>query len=84
MNKTLKNLDGSKAQALDFLAESQAFLLVACANPITKTAPRLVVAIPDENLLTVSLAFLFANIPQFRNTVVNALNRAETMTVKLN
>lgn len=84
MKKPLKNLDGSRAQALDYIAESQAFLLVSCADPVTKTAPKLVVAIPDENLLTVSLAFLIANIPEFRITITNTLKRAEVMIGKMN
>lgn len=79
MKRNVKNLDGAKAQALDFLADSQSFLLISAANPTTKTAPQMVSAVPSEEVMTASLAFLLANIPAFRRTMTVALKSAEVM-----
>lgn len=84
MKRNVKNLDGAKAQALDFLADSQSFLLISAANPTTKTAPQMVSAVPSEEVMTASLAFLLANIPAFRKTMTVALKRAEVMISKMN
>lgn len=84
MKRNVKNLGGAKAQALDFLADSQSFLLISAANPTTKTAPQMVSAVPSEEVMTVSLAFLLATIPAFRRIMTVALKRSEVMIGKMN
>lgn len=84
MKRNAKNIDGAKSQALDFLADAESFLLITGAKPANKKAPQMVVAIPSEEIMTASLAFLLANIPAFRRTMTNALKRAEAMMSKMN
>lgn len=84
MKLNVKDLDGAKAKALDFLADSQSFLLISAANPTKKNAPQMVSAVPSEEVMTASLAFLLANIPAFRRTMTVALKRAEVMISKMN
>lgn len=84
MKQDVKNIDGAKSQALDFLADAESFLLITGANPTKKKAPQMIVAIPSEEVMTASLAFLLANIPAFRRTMTNALKRAEAMMSKMN
>lgn len=84
MKRNVKNLDGAKAQAIDFLSGAQSFLLITAANPTKHIAPQMVSAVPSEEVMTASLAFLLANIPAFRITMTNALKRAEVMIGKMN
>ena len=84
MKRNVKNLDGAKAQALDFLADARSFLLITAANPTKKIAPQMVSAVPSEEVMTASLAFLLANIPAFRRTMTAAIKRAEVMIGKMN
>lgn len=84
MKQYLKNIYGAKSQALDFLADAESFLLITGANFAKKKAPQMIEAIPSEEIMTVSLAFLLANNPAFRRTMTNALKRAEAMMSKMN
>lgn len=84
MKQNLKNLDGAKTQALKFLADTHAFLLITAGNPTKKIAPQMVAAVPSEEVMLASLAFLLANIPAFRRTMTVALKRAEVMIGKMN
>lgn len=84
MKLNVKDLDVAKAKALDFLTDAQSFLVITGANPTKKIAPQMVSAVPSEEAMTASLAFLLANIPAFRRTMTNALKRAEVMIGKMN
>ncbi|WP_289763747.1 hypothetical protein [uncultured Duncaniella sp.] len=84
MKHNLENLRTAKAQAIEFIRASKAFLFISCANPETRSAPKMVVALPDEDVLEKSLTFLLTNIPQFRNVVYKALKRADSIASKLN
>lgn len=84
MKHNLENLNNAKAQAIEFIRESKAFLFISCANAETRTAPKMVVAVPNEEILENSLSFLLANIPRFRISVRKALKRADSITSGLN
>ena len=84
MRRNVKDLDGAKVQALDFLADAQSCLLITCANPETKTAPKMVTALPAENTLESSLIFLFLQVPKFREVVADALKKVDSAISKLN
>ncbi len=84
MKRNLNNLDSAKAQAFDFLADSKSFLLITAANPTKEIAPQMVSAVPSNEVMTASLAFLLANIPAFRRTMTVALKRAEVLIGKMN
>ena len=55
------------------LDQSNEFVFIKLADFDNKTAPAMVVAIAEESSFIVSLAFLFNQIPHFREAVLKAL-----------
>lgn len=77
MKEDVRNLNNAKSEAIDCLLDSKSFLLITCADPHTKKAPQLIIAAQSEKIMTVSLAFLLAQIPEFRKSIVDALKMTE-------
>lgn len=74
MRKDTKDLAGSKAYASSLLDQSNEFVFIKLADFDNKTAPAMVVAIAEESTFIASLAFLFDQIPHFREAVIKALS----------
>lgn len=73
MTQNGNNLDYTKAQALEFLSDTQSFLLITCADHAKRIGPQMVGTITSEKEMTLTLAHLLVHIPAFHRMMSNAL-----------
>lgn len=73
MTQKGNNIDNTKAQALEFLSDTQSFLLITCADREKRIGPQMVGTITSEKEMIATLAHLLAHIPAFHRMMSGAL-----------